>query len=187
MNFSPTVTVQLRNSTTPYALVDQETGTLSTAGVGSFQFLGTTNGSSYFIVVKSWNTIETWSATAQTVASNSLTYDFTSAQAQAYSSNMKLAGTGTKWCLFSGDVNQDGYINGGDFNTVNNDAYNHVTGSVVTDLTGDLFTNGADFNVVNNNAYNHVTVHTPLLNPSEFNATSIARPIPKKVITNNIQ
>jgi hypothetical protein len=73
---------------------------------------------------------------------------------------------GTKWCIFSGDVNQDGFINLGDVNIVNNDSYNHVTGSAVTDLNGDLFSNLGDVNIVNNNSYNHINARTPLLNPS---------------------
>ncbi len=73
---------------------------------------------------------------------------------------------GTKWCIFSGDVNQDGFINFGDYNIVNNNAYNQVNGVVVTDLNGDLFTNFGDYNIVNNNSYNQIKARTPLLNPS---------------------
>jgi hypothetical protein len=76
---------------------------------------------------------------------------------------------GSKWCIYSGDVNQDGYINLTDYNAINNDSYNLVHGVVVTDLTGDQYTNLTDYNIVNNNSYNLVNMHTPLVNPSASN------------------
>ena len=165
MNYAPpAVTVELHDATSPYALVESQTSSLSTAGVGTFTFTTASNSTPYYIAVKTWNTVETWSATAQSFTSGALSYDFTSSATQAYASNMMQIGS--KWCIYSGDVNQDGYVNLGDLNLVNNDAYNHVTGSVVTDLNGDLFTNLADLNIVNNNSYNHITAHTPVLNPA---------------------
>jgi hypothetical protein len=165
MNVAPSnVTVELHNATTPYALVESQTGALSTAGVGTFNFTTAVNGTSYYIVVKTWNTAETWSAAAQSFTAGALSYDFTTAATQAYASNM--VQKGTKWCIFSGDVNQDGFINFGDYNIVNNNAYNQVNGVVVTDLNGDLFTNFGDYNIVNNNSYNQIKARTPLLNPS---------------------
>jgi hypothetical protein len=158
------VTVELHDATTPWGLVESQTGALSTAGVGTFTFSTAVNGTNYYIVVKTWNTVQTWSATAQSFTSGALSYDFTSAATQAYASNMMQIGT--KWCFFSGDVNQDGFVNLGDYNIVNNNAYNQVNGVVVTDLNGDLFSNLSDVNIVNNNSYNHINARTPLLNPS---------------------
>ena len=37
-----------------------------------------------------------------------LFYDFTTAQNKAYGNNLKLVNG--KWCIYSGDVNQDGFI-----------------------------------------------------------------------------
>ena len=170
MNVAPSnVTVELHNATTPYALVESQTSSLSTAGVGTFTFNSVVNSTPYYIVVKTWNTAETWSAAGQSFTAGALSYDFTTAATQAYASNM--VQKGTKWCIFSGDVNQDGFINLGDVNIVNNDSYNHVTGSAVTDLKGDLFSNLGDVNIVNNNSYNHINARTPLLNPAAGKTT----------------
>ena len=159
-----TVTVELRNAFSPYNLVQSQKGVLNSAGNGTFSFLTAANDTSYYIVVKTWNTVETWSARGQSFTSGELSYDFTNAATQAYQSNM--IQIGSKWCIYIGDLNQDGYVNLGDLILVNNDAYNHVTGSVVTDLNGDLFTNLIDLNIVNNNSYNHITAHTPVFNPA---------------------
>src|SRR5664280_1208776 len=115
---------------------------LSTAGVGTFTFTTALNSTPYYIAVKSWNTIETWSKTAQSFISYALSCDFTSAQTQAYGNNLKQIGT--KWCIYSGDVNQDGFDNVADLLSVNNDVVHVATGYIVTDLTGDLYTNLTD-------------------------------------------
>ena len=95
-----------------------------------------------------------------------MSYDFTTSQNQAYGSN--LVQKGSKWCIYSGDVNQDGYVNLTDLIAVNNDAYNGVTGYTVTDLTGDGFTNLSDLILVNNNAYNGIQTYSPLYSPSSI-------------------
>jgi trimeric autotransporter adhesin len=160
MVYACPVTVELHNSNAPYALVETSTGTLSTAGTATISFVNALNGTSYYVVVKSWNTLETWSSAAVSFAPNA-TYNFTSAAAQAYASNM--IQIGTKWCIYSGDVNQDGFINSYDFSPINNDSYGLVHGVVVTDLTGDQFTNSFDFSIVNNNSYGLVKAHSPIL------------------------
>jgi|ERR1035437_977040 hypothetical protein len=163
MNYAPSaVTVELHDATSPYALVESQTGSLSTDGNGTFSFTNAVNGTSYYIAVKTWNTLETWSATAQSFTSGALSYDFTSSATQAYASNMMQIGS--KWCIYSGDVNQDGYVNLTDLIAVNNDAYLAVTGHVVTDVTGDQYSNLSDLIAVNNNAYLAVQKHTPILN-----------------------
>jgi hypothetical protein len=71
-------------------------------------------------------------------------YDFTAASANAYGDNMTLKGT--RWCLYSGDVDQDGTIDGTDLQEIDNDAYNFVFGQLLnTDLNGDDFVDGGDF------------------------------------------
>jgi hypothetical protein len=146
-----TVDVELRNTTAPFEVVDSKNGVLNNAGVGVFSFTTAVNGTSYYIVIKHRNSIETWSASGNTFASSVLSYDFTSEAAQAYGNN--LVQIGSKWCLYSGDVNQDGFVNLSDYDLINNDSYNLVNGFVITDLTGDLYTNLSDLLIVNNNSY----------------------------------
>jgi hypothetical protein len=44
---------------------------------------------------------------------------------------------GTKWCLFSGDVNKDDLVDSGDPGIVDNDNANYVSGYTATDINGD--------------------------------------------------
>ena len=141
-----TVVVQLRNATSPYTLVDQTKIFLDNNGQGTGRFYNAVNGVPYYIVVKHRNAIETWSALPQTFTANSLSYDFTTGSNKAFGNNLKLIGS--KWCLFGGDVNQDGFVETADVNLVFNNNVNGTTGYVSTDLNGDSFTEVEDLNIV---------------------------------------
>lgn len=143
---SDTVTIELRGTTSPFALVENKVILLDTAGSGTIQFTSTVNSVPYYIVVKHRNSIETWSAAGQQFTAGTLTYDFTTAQNKAYQNNMVLKGT--KWCIYSGDINQDGFINAQDLTSVFTDNLNGSEGYIVTDLNGDLFTEVEDLNIV---------------------------------------
>ncbi len=58
---SDTVTVQLRQTTTPYGIVHSVFTPLNLAGQASISIPGAFSGNSYFLVVKHRNAIETWS------------------------------------------------------------------------------------------------------------------------------
>jgi photosystem II stability/assembly factor-like uncharacterized protein len=155
-----TVTVQLRNSTSPYALVDQGKAVLTPGvGYGSVEFNSAGSGT-YYIVVKHRNTIQTWSAApvAMTAGGN-YNYNFTTAATQAYGSNMVLK-LG-RYCFYSGDVNQDEVVDGSDLSLIDNDGFNFVSGYVATDCNGDNFTDASDASIADNNAFNTVTVVRP--------------------------
>lgn len=141
-----TITVQLRNTNSPYALVDQSKMVLNSSGQGSGRFYNAVNGTPYYIVLKHRNALETWSALPQTFTSNALTYDFTTGSDKAYGNNLKLVGS--KWCIYGGDVNQDGFVETADVNLVFTNNVNGSTGYISTDLNGDLFTEIEDLNIV---------------------------------------
>ena len=143
---SDTVTVELRSTSPPYNLVDQTKIFLNSNGQGSGNFYVAENNTPYYLVLKHRNAVETWSATSQTFTSNSLTYDFTTGANKAFGNNLKLIGT--KWCIFGGDVNQDGFVNGTDQGLVYTNNVNGSQGYITTDLNGDMFTEIEDLNIV---------------------------------------
>ena len=156
---SDTVFVELRNTTSPYGLVQQKKTILNTLGSGVATFNSSTEGTSYYIVVKHRNSIETWSTSSQSFTSGTISYDFTTAQSKAYGNNQ--VEKGSKWCLYSGDVSQDGLVDGSDLAAVDNDNANFVTGYVVTDLTGEQIVDGSDLAIVDNNNTVFVTKIIP--------------------------
>ena len=93
---------------------------------------------------------------------NSLTYDFSTAAALAFGDNLKQVDTSPlRFAIFSGDVNQDGVVDGSDASAIDNDAFNFVGGYVVSDVNGDEIVDGSDAAVVDNNAGNFVSMIIP--------------------------
>ncbi|NWG29428.1 MAG: immune inhibitor A [Ignavibacteriaceae bacterium] len=158
--FSDTVTVELHNTISPYSLVDQTKILLDNDGQGTGRFYNAVNGTPYYIVVKHRNAVETWSALPQTFTANTLSYDFTTGSDKAYGNNLKLVGT--KWCIYGGDVNQDGFVETADVNLVFTDNVNGTTGYISTDLNGDMFTEIEDLNIVFTNNVLGVERKTPM-------------------------
>jgi len=159
---SDTVKVELRNSTSPFAVADQTSAVVSANGTVQLKFGNAANGS-YYIAVKHRSSIETWSA--GTIALSRITpanYDISSSSSQAFGSNLiQVDASPNRFAIFGGDVNQDGTVDATDVSTIDNDASNFVSGYVVTDLTGDEFVDGTDFAIADNNAANFVSVVRP--------------------------
>lgn len=157
-NSSDTITVLLRSATAPYEIVDAASGILDASGNASLNFFKVNLGSSYYIVVKHRNSIETWSANPVSFTADA-SYDFTSSAGQAYGGNQVVVGGDA--CFYGGDVNQDGFVDASDGSNVDNDAFNFVSGYVSTDVNNDGFVDATDGSYVENNAFNFVGVIRP--------------------------
>jgi hypothetical protein len=154
-----TVNIYLANSLPPYDFVDSQKVVLPVSGNIDSVFTNISSGL-YYVVIKHRNHIETWSRLPQPFAEGStLNLDFTNAKTKAFGENM-IYSNGA-WCIFSGDINQDGFIDLLDMIPIDNDAYNYVSGNVVTDLNGDGFVDLLDMIIVDNNSYNYVGVVKP--------------------------
>ena len=159
---SDSVTVYLRNSSSPYALVDSAKTVLSSSGNGNYSFSNGVNGTPYYIVVKHRNSLETWSSTTQSFTGNSLSYNFTTASTQAYGNNLKqINSSPLTFGIFSGDQNQDGFVNLSDIVNIFNDANAFVSGYVSSDINGDNITDLNDVVITLNNSNLFVAKVTP--------------------------
>ncbi len=173
-----TVTVYLRNSISPFNIVDTSKVFLgpgamtssgsehdareSFGGFGVCSFDNATNGVPYYIQLNHRNSIETWSGTTQSFFSSQLVYDFTTAANKAFGDNMtQVNSSPVRFAMFGGDVNQDGTIDASDVSNVDNDSYSSLSGYVLSDLTGDDFVDAADVSIVDNNAAASVSAITP--------------------------
>lgn len=145
-NTGDSLKIELHYSSPPYALADQIKIFTDSNGSGSGTFTNVLNGTPYYIVLKHRNALETWSAAPQIFTSNTLTYDFTSSANKAYGNNLKLIGS--KWCIYGGDVNQDGFVAIGDLNSIYAANISGASGYISTDLNGDLFAEIEDLNIV---------------------------------------
>jgi hypothetical protein len=157
------VSVYLRDAYSPFTLRDSASCIIDTVNLsGSFIFPNITSGT-YYINVKHFNSIETWSKVGgeSIIADGSIyNYDFISSISQAFGNNLKLKGN--KYCIYSGDCNQDGSINLSDVILVYNSSVNFVSGTYLqTDLNGDSNVDLTDVALCYNNSINFVSVITP--------------------------
>ncbi|MBL7754961.1 MAG: hypothetical protein JNM44_10835, partial [Chitinophagaceae bacterium] len=98
---------------------------------------------SYYIVVRHRNHLETWSDSAVLLSQNS-TYDFSTMAGKAYGNN-QVELEPNIFAFYSGDINQDGVIDGLDYNDWETDNNNFSAGYLATDLNGDGIVDGLDF------------------------------------------
>ncbi len=156
-----TFKVYIANMSSPWTYADS-----GTVVIDSVSFNGTVNfnhlsSGTYYIVVKHQSTIETWSKSGgeSFTAGSPISYDFTASQSQALGGNMVLKGD--KYCLYSGDTNQDNFIDNNDLLLIDNDAFNFAGGYLITDLNGDQFVDNNDLLICDNNAFNFIGAVTP--------------------------
>ncbi len=161
MNMRDTVRAYLRNTTTPFAVVDSAKSIIDSVTFnGSFLFANAPTGA-YYIQTKHRNALETWSKTGgeSYTLGSALNYDFTTDSAKAYGKNMKKASA--KWVFYEGDINQDGFVELQDVILVNNASSAFLTGYVNTDVNGDRLVDLTDLIITYNNSSAFVTVSRP--------------------------
>lgn len=86
-------------------------------------------------------------------------YDFTNAVTQSYGNN--LIHKGTRYCIYSGDINQDGTVDASDLSSAENAASQGLSGYVNSDVTGDDYVDAEDLSIVENNASGGVNAVIP--------------------------
>ena len=163
-----TVKIFLRNNIFPFNAIDSSKAYLSNSGNATVNFDNASNGN-YFIQVIHRNAMETWSSSANAFSKGTvLNYNFTSSQSKAFGNNQVL--NFSRWCAFSGDVNNDGTIDASDLSSIENDVSVSNSGYIKTDLNGDDFADGSDVSLAENNVAGSVNVidHKILESPNIF-------------------
>lgn len=160
---SDTVRVYLRNSSSPYSVVDSAKGILSTSGNAAITFSNAPSGQ-YYIAVRHRNSIETWSRQGGETftAGVNLSYNMSDLITKAFGNNLKLVDSSpVKFADFSGDVNQDGSVDLSDILNVYNNAKTFLSGYKATDVNGDNITDLTDLIISNNNSAIYAVKVTP--------------------------
>lgn len=75
-NYCDTITVELRNSNSPFAVAASKKTVLLTNGTTSVQFPSSLGNNNYYIVVRHRNSLETWSKNPVSFSATTVTYDF---------------------------------------------------------------------------------------------------------------
>lgn len=157
-----TVTVYLREASSPYALVDFAQSVINSSGLGTSMFSNISNSVDYYIQINHRNSIDTWSSSGQSFNNYIMNYDFSNSSAMAFGSNMiQVDASPLRFAIYGGDVNQDGAVDLSDITLVYNDAFNFVTGYALTDVTGDNNVDLSDIALTYNNSANFVSSVIP--------------------------
>ncbi len=152
------VTVELHHPAT-FALVDAKNTVLSTNGNVSTTFVQPV--ADYYVAIRHRNTIQTWSAQPLHFNGSSPLYDFSVSANKAYGNN-QVEVEPNVWAFYTGDLNQDDFIDGNDFPAYDSDSFNGVAQVyVATDMNGDGFVDGNDFPVFDVNSFNGVSSMHP--------------------------
>ncbi|MBL7773229.1 MAG: M4 family metallopeptidase [Chitinophagaceae bacterium] len=159
LSHADSLTVELHQATAPYATAYTFKGVQSVNGNMTCTFPGAAIGTSYYLVLKHRNAIETWSA-SPVVAASSFSYDFSNNITKAYGSNQASLGGGV-FGLFSGDLNQDMTIDVFDYLVLDPDVVAGSGGYLNTDVNGDGSVDVFDYLAIDPNIVNGVSAATP--------------------------
>lgn len=151
------ITLQLRDQNPPYGIFFEKEIPLGTNGFATLLF--NQHLDPYYVAVRHRNSIETWSAAPVSIPDLTTTYDFASSASFAYGDNMKPVGS--VFAIWGGDINQDGLVDSGDMNPVENESTLVTMGYLPEDVNGDGIIDSGDMNIVENNSTAVIQVITP--------------------------
>ncbi len=150
-NTDDSVTVYLRNSYSPYSIVDSAVSVISPNTLSGKFSMKNANSGSYYISVNSKNILETWSSLpVQFTKYQPLNYNFTSSAAQAYGNNLILKYG--KYSVYSGDMDRNKIIELEDQLIIFNDVNDFISGYDESDLNGDGIVDLIDLNLATKNS-----------------------------------
>lgn len=160
-NGNPALYVLLAETSPPYNIVDTGYVYLDYQRLSNVVTFPRSPAGDYYLVVKHYNSLETWSSVP--VSINTTTpafYDFTTSDAQAYGNNMKLKGT--RWCIYTGDVDRNNVVDLSDVLLIYNDGVNFVFGDILpSDLNNDGYVDLNDVLLAYNNSINFIATIRP--------------------------
>lgn len=157
-----TAKVYLRSTTAPFSLIDSSKCFLDSSGYGAFIFSNAENSVPYYIIVKHRNSIEIWSSTGKSFASDMLSYNFSTGSNMVFGNNSVLIDNSPlRYGMYSGDVNQDGQINLDDVVLIQNDVNLFRTGYLASDINGNSMVELTDIITAINNAADFVHKISP--------------------------
>jgi hypothetical protein len=160
LNCRDTIKVYLHNTVSPYSIIDSAQGVADTSTMMTELLFRNAVSGNYFLQVKHRNSLSVWSSNPVNYSQTSgLNYDFISNPNMSYGNNMVLKGS--KYCLYSGDVNQDGTIDIDDLSIVENYSSANTSGYCPADVNGDLIVDSSDMIFIDNNSYNNICTIFP--------------------------
>lgn len=154
------ITIELRLPATPTVVTASAVARVKTTGLATANFTTSVPADNYYIVINHRNHVQTWSKDPVAFPYSG-TYNFTDDDIKAYGDNMALLLNG-EFGMYSGDINQDEYVDSFDYGDYDLDVQNNVSGVyVATDLNGDGYVDSFDYGLMDINTQNNVSSQHP--------------------------
>ncbi len=170
------IDVELRDMNTPYGVMHSLRTLLHQDGTATCVFPALSG--SYYIAVKNRTSVQTWSAMPVAFAGPTVSYNFTTAESQAYGAGslptaMKEVATGV-WAFYSGDIISDENVDLLDLGLMETDISDfafgyeydvlniNYPGVIPTDINGDGNVDLLDSPILENNISNFIFSIHPL-------------------------
>jgi hypothetical protein len=161
LNRQDTLSVYLRKYNSPHAIIDSSEAYVDRYTLSATVYFSRAQNENYYVEVRTKNTIAAWGYWPDG-PNDFYTLDMLRYNYNTFGYNVALINNVLNYYgMYSGDVNQDGIIDGTDTQLIDNDANAFVTGYSIQDLNGDNFVDGTDALTAGNNAFNFISVITP--------------------------
>lgn len=180
MDDQDTIKVVLKSAGVGHATVDSAMGFGGSSIPDDFEFSNAVDGVPYYVVVYHRNSVPTWSASTVTFVSGAASYDFTTAQSQAFGNNQVLVGS--EWSIYTGEVVKTfpAVVNLADITLIYNASTSFTSGPyVLTDLNWNGAVNLADIVFAYNNSNAFVSEKFPSPAPGQY------QPVVENAVVNN--
>lgn len=151
------VEVELHKASYPYEMIAKQACALYTDCHINASF--TCEASSYYVVIKHRNALETWSSVPVPIGTSTV-YDFSASASNAYGGNM-IEVDNNIWALYSGELNNDQNIDLLDYSILDADISSFLYGHSASDINGDGNVDLLDFPIVEGNVSNFIFSNHP--------------------------
>ncbi len=145
IHVTDTIQVIVHANRYPYKVLESCQAILTVNGYAKCHFKRVKR--SGYISIRSRNALETWSSHPVNMNRTSVLFDFTTNSEKAFGQNMIEAEKGV-WAFFSGDINQDGFIDEYDYSILEKAIKDYAFGWVRTDVNGDGNVDLLDRNII---------------------------------------
>lgn len=163
MTRSDTIRLSIKSAVSPFSTIDSVSAVFDPATMTfSAKISGLNSGLQYYPVIRHRNSLETWGTATTASSGDSIWIDMSNFQNKAFGNNLIQVDSGPiRFAIYSGDVNQDGAIDGTDLALIENDAYNFSSGYLNTDIDGNNFVDASDIAFADNNATMFISAIRP--------------------------
>ncbi|MBK6346902.1 MAG: hypothetical protein IPF68_13380 [Bacteroidales bacterium] len=153
------ITVELHDGSNYSVIEHTALVELKQSGAATVTGIPSTLNGSYYITVKHRNSIETSTANPVSFAGTTIAQSFGD-PAEIFGGNLLLM-IDLGYAIYGGDINQDGFVDGGDVTPFDNDQFNFIGGYVDSDVDGNGSVDSGDGTIIDNNQFNFVGAALP--------------------------